>query len=178
MAMARRRTPTSPTVRRPASWAASATPHPLKTREGAADSRQEWYRSRCDFDRNSPPQASGLQPQSLGGLFLALALASPLLLWYTRSNDRFILGHSPEDRGHRLSRCRQCGSAGAPPSHKAVPVGVVPAPPMHLPRRSREPAGLEPTRSVSMHPSCTMQQRTEGDTGKRAQRDDCEEFEC
>jgi len=57
-------------------------------------------------------------------------------------------GHSPVDRLHRRSCCRQYGSAGTPPSRQAVPVAVVPVPPIRLPRRSREPAGLQPKRSV------------------------------
>jgi SAM-dependent methyltransferase len=43
-------------------------------------------------DRNSPPHASGLQPQSSGGLPVASALAFLSLVWYTRSNGRFVFG--------------------------------------------------------------------------------------
>jgi hypothetical protein len=95
-------------------------------------------------DRNSPPHASGLEPQSCGGRAVASALASPLLLWSTRSNGRFVLGRSPVDRAHRSSRCRQNGVGRIGLSRQADPVWLVSAPP-----RKPSPAGREHPLGVS-----------------------------
>jgi hypothetical protein len=89
-------------------------------------------------DSNSPPHASGLQPQSSGGCPVAFALAFLSLAWSSCSNGRFVLGRSPGDRVNRPSPCRQNGSAGRPPSRQADPLWLVSAPP-----RTPSPAGRE-----------------------------------
>jgi hypothetical protein len=114
-------------------------------------------------DRNSPPHASGLQPQSSGGLPVASALASPLLVWYTRSSGSFISGRSPVDRAHRSSRCWQSGSAGIPPSRTADPVWLVSAPPRKPSPAGREnPLGFSPS-GVSVTPMPVVDGRTTHD---------------
>src|SRR5215467_1665275 len=96
-----------------------------------AGERRERERER---ERETDPAASvgARGPSREAGL----RWLSPLCLRLSRGTlvraAGLFVGHSPVDRAHRLSRCRQYGSAGTPPSRKAVPVGVVPVPPIHL----------------------------------------------
>src|SRR5215469_16975009 len=100
------------------------------------------------LDRKSPPHAAGFSPRRAAGL----PWLQPVLLRF-ECGPRVLTtvarwGLAPVDRVDRGSRCRQHGAAGAPPSPTAVPAGLAPVPPRALPRRSRAPAGREPTRSV------------------------------
>jgi hypothetical protein len=100
------------------------------------------------LNRRSPTLAAGCSPRRQAGLqWLQPVL---LRLWYGTLVlvAGWLLGRSPVDQAHRPPPCRQNGSAEAPPSRQAVPVGLAPVPPIALPRRSRAPAGLQPKRSV------------------------------
>jgi len=88
-------------------------------------------------------------------LFFRLGCGPPVL-----TTGSLVWGRSPEDRIHRPFHCRQHGAAGTPPSRRAQQfrsvLPVLSVPPIRLPRRSRAPAGLPPTRSVSC-PYCVAQ---------------------